>query len=162
MTDYATINDDGTVRLERCFPVPVDQLWAYLTTPDGLRRWVADGQIGPDRARLKFLDNGSLIDGAVTVWEPPSLVEFEWDGGFTQPHGSTVRFELTADGVDSWLVLTHSRAAEQPAPDFAAGWHRHLDTLGYVARGTQPPADRPSWDDLRQHYDTLAGQGANG
>jgi uncharacterized protein YndB with AHSA1/START domain len=162
MTDYAAISDDGTVRLERAFPVPVEQMWAYLTTPDGLRRWVADGQIGPDRARLRFLDNGSLIDGAVTAWEPPSLVEFEWDGGFTQPHGSRVRFELTADGAGSRLVLTHSHAADQPAPDFAAGWHVHLDTLGYLARGIEPPAGRPSWQDLRQEYGILAGQRAGG
>lgn len=162
MTDYATISDDGTVRLERAFPISVDQLWAYLTTPAGLRRWIAEGHINPDRARLQFLDTDSLIDGAVTAWKPPSLVEFEWDGGFTQPHGSKVRFELTADGIGSRLVLTHSRADAEPAPDFAAGWHRHLDTLGYLARGIQPPAGRPSWQDLHQHYGIVAGQHASG
>jgi uncharacterized protein YndB with AHSA1/START domain len=152
LTGYAAISDDGTVRLERAFPIPVDQLWAYLTTADGLRRWIADGQIGPDRARLRFADNGSVIDGAVTAWEPPSLVEFAWDGGPTQPHGSRVRFELSADGAGSRLVLTHSRTASQTAPDFAAGWHRHLDTLGYLAQGAQPPAGRPTWQDLQHHY----------
>jgi hypothetical protein len=63
VTSYAAISDDGTVRLERAFPIPVDQLWAYLT-------------------------------------------------------------------------------AGRAAPDFAAGWHRHLDTLGYLACGTQPPTHR--------------------
>ena len=152
MTDYGEISDDGTVRLERAFPIPVDQLWAYLTTPDGLRRWIAEGQIGPDRAWLRFADNGSLIDGAVIAWEPPSLVEFAWEGGPTQAHGSRVRFELSADGDGSRLILTHSRTASQAAPDFAAGWHRHLDTLGYLTRGTQPPAGRPAWQDLHEHY----------
>jgi hypothetical protein len=73
VTSYAAISDDGTVRLERAFPIPVDQLWAYLT-------------------------------------------------------------------------------AGRAAPDFAAGWHRHLDTLGYLACGTQPPTGRPAWQDLHQHY----------
>ena len=159
MTDFAMISDDGAVRLERAFPVSVDQLWAYLTTPDGLRRWIADGQIGPDRARLRFADNGSVIDGAVTAWEPPSLAKFEWDGGHTQPHGSRVRFELSPDGAGSRLVLTHSRTAGPAAPDFAAGWHRHLDTLGYLTRGTEPPAGRQAWHDLHQHYLALAGVG---
>jgi hypothetical protein len=76
MSDYGTISDDGTVRLERAFPIPVDQLWAHLTAPDGLHRWIAEGQIGPSRARLRFHDNGSLIDGAVTAWDPPALVEW--------------------------------------------------------------------------------------
>ncbi|HEY3953665.1 MAG TPA: SRPBCC family protein [Streptosporangiaceae bacterium] len=152
MTDYAAITIDGTVRLERAFPIPVDQLWAYLTTPDGLARWIADGQIGPDRAVLRFPGNHSLIDGTVLVWEPPSVVEFEWEGGPTQAHGSRVRFELSADAAGSRLVLTHSHTAGPAAPDFAAGWHRHLDTLGYLARGTEPPAGRPGWQDLHQHY----------
>ena len=74
------------------------------------------------------------IDGAVLAWEPPSLVEFEWEGGPTQARGSRVRFELSPDGAGSRLVLT-------PQPDGR-------------------PAGRPAWDDLREHYVALTGQRA--
>jgi hypothetical protein len=49
------------------------------------------------------------------------------------------------------------RAAGQAAPDFAAGWRRHLDALGYLARGTGPAGGRPAWAELHQRYRALAG-----
>jgi uncharacterized protein YndB with AHSA1/START domain len=151
--NYGTIAaDSATVRLERVFLIPVEQLWAYLTTPEGLRRWIAEGQIGPGRARLEFLDNGTVTEGPVLAWDPPNLVEFEWTGGPTQPAGSRVRFELTAEGEGTRLVLTHSRTSAPAAPDFAAGWHYHLDTLSFLVTGAEPPAGRPTWRQLRGHY----------
>ncbi|MFT4028700.1 MAG: SRPBCC family protein [Protaetiibacter sp.] len=155
MTDHshdAVVLDGHTVRFQRLFPVTVEQLWAYLTSADGLTRWIADGEIGPSRASLRFHDNGSRIDGDVLIWQPPTVVEFEWNGGPTQAGGSRVRFELSETAEGSQLVLTHSRVVPSTAPDFAAGWHRHLDTLSAVVAGTEPAEDRPSWDELRQHY----------
>jgi uncharacterized protein YndB with AHSA1/START domain len=152
VSTFATIVENNTVRLERVFPISVEQLWVYLTTPEGLRRWIAEGEIGPERAQLKFLDNGSFTEGAVTAWEPPNLVEFNWTGGPTQPEGSRVRFELNAEGIDSRLVLTHTRVVADAAASFAAGWHRHLDTLEFLADGVEPSPERPTWADLNLHY----------
>ena len=153
MSDYGTITDDSaSVRLERVFPIPAEHLWAYLTTPEGLRRWIAEGQIGPGHARLEFLDNGTVNEGPVVAWDPPNLVEFEWTGGPTQPAGSRVRFELVPEGEGTRLILTHSRTSPPAAPDFAAGWHYHLDTLSFLIKGTEPVAERPTWQQLRTHY----------
>jgi uncharacterized protein YndB with AHSA1/START domain len=156
MTDLGTIIDGHTVRFERVFPLPPEGLWAYLTSPDGLSRWLADGHIGPERAELRFAQNQSGIHGAVTVWDPPHAVEFDWAGGPTQPDGSRVRFELTAQGAGARLVLTHTRVANPAGPDFAAGWHRHLDTLSAVAAGVEPSPGRPRWDQLYQRYQQSA------
>jgi uncharacterized protein YndB with AHSA1/START domain len=162
VSDYGTITDDSaTVRLERVFLIPAEQLWAYLTTPEGLRRWIAEGRIGPGRARLEFLDNGTVIEGPVLAWDPPNLVEFEWAGGPTQPAGSRVRFELTAEGEGTRLILTHSRTSAPAAPNFAAGWHYHLDTLSFLLAEAGPPAGRPTWQQLRAHYLPMARSGAD-
>jgi uncharacterized protein YndB with AHSA1/START domain len=154
MTNLRTITDHGTVRLERVYPVDADTLWSYLTTKDGLSRWIADGEIGPERVHLVFHDNPDYpITGTILVWEPPHVVELEWNGGPSQPEGSVVRFELTPADDGTRLLLTHSRITRpDAAPDFAAGWHFHLDTLQSVALGTEPPSDRATWDDLRAHY----------
>jgi len=150
---YGSITDDSaTVRLERVFPIPAEQLWAYLTTPKGQHRWIAEGQIGPDHARLEFLDNGTVNEGPVLAWGPPNLVEFEWTGGPTQPAGSRVRFELTAEGEGTRLILTHGRTSAPAAPDFAAGWHYHLDTLSFLVEGAEPLTGRLTWQQLRGHY----------
>lgn len=153
MTDLGTITS-GTVRLERMYPVDVDTLWSYLTAKDGLSRWIADGEIGPEGVHLVFHDNPEYpITGKVLVWEPPHVAEFEWNGGPTQPVDSVVRFELTAADGGTRLVLTHSRITDPGAtPDFAAGWHFHLDTLAAITTGSEPPADRITWDELHMQY----------
>jgi uncharacterized protein YndB with AHSA1/START domain len=120
--------------------------------PDGLSRWLADGHIGRERAELYFADNDSIISGEVTTWDPPRLVEFEWAGGPTQAHGSRVRFEVTAEGSESQLILTHTRVSTPAGPDFAAGWHRHLDTLAALTVGSQDSPDGPSWQELYETY----------
>jgi hypothetical protein len=97
-----------------------------------------------------------VITGPVSAWEPPRLVEFDWTGGTTQPAGSRVRFELIAEGAGTRLILTHTKIMGEGAVEFAAGWHRHLDTLGYLASGTGPRPDRPSWDQLHERYLSLA------
>jgi len=152
MSAFGTILNHHTVRFERVFPISIERLWDYLTTAEGLRNWLAEGTIGPDRVELRFANNGSIIRGAVTTWDPPHVVEFEWSGGPTQPQGSRVRFELTALAEGSRLVLTHSHVDPSAGPDFAAGWHHHLDSLTEVTQETQPASARPNWDELRQHY----------
>jgi uncharacterized protein YndB with AHSA1/START domain len=155
MSDFGTLIDGHTVRFERVFPLSIDQLWAYLTSADGLRRWLAEGQIGPERVKLSFSNNNSSIDGAVTAWAPPHLVEFEWNGGPTQPKGSRVRFQLTAEPAGTRLILSHTAVVGPAGPDFSAGWHRHLDALSAHARGNEPAADRPTWERLHQVYRDL-------
>jgi len=152
MSRYATIVDGRTVRFEREFPISVEQLWTYLTSPAGLRTWLADGHIGPDGAELRFENNGSSIQGAVLVWEPPHVVEFAWSGGPTQPAGSRVRFEVSSVGTQSRLLLTHTRVEGDAAPEFAAGWHRHLDTLSAALGERLEGEVRLTWQQLHQQY----------
>jgi uncharacterized protein YndB with AHSA1/START domain len=153
MPDLGSIIDGHTVRFERLFPLAAEDLWAYLTSRDGLSRWLADGHIGPDRAELRFADNGSAIEGEVTTWEPPRLVEFDWTGGPTQADGSRVRFKVVAEGASaSRLILTHSDVTAPAGPDFAAGWHRHVDTLSAFANGTPHSPEGPSWQELYEIY----------
>jgi hypothetical protein len=48
-----------------------------------------------------------------------------------------------------------ARDEGQAAASFAAGWHRHLDTLRYLTVGSTPQPGRPSWDQLRERYLSL-------
>jgi uncharacterized protein YndB with AHSA1/START domain len=105
--------------------------------------------------RLHFANNGSAIAGAVLVWDPARVVEFEWSGGPTQAGGSRVRFAVTPDGEGSRLVLTHSRVHAPVAADFAAGWHHHLDTLDAVTRAGKR-SSAPTWKELHLRYSAVS------
>jgi len=51
------------------------------------------------------------------------------------------------------LVITHTRITQPGAgPDFAARWLFHLDTLAAITAGSEPPADRATWDELHTQY----------
>jgi uncharacterized protein YndB with AHSA1/START domain len=76
MNGTASIFEGHTVCFERNFPASVDRLWAYLTSPEDLPAWLADGAIGPARVDLRFANNGSEIHGTVLLWEPFRAVEF--------------------------------------------------------------------------------------
>ena len=92
------------------------------------------------------------------VWEPPRVAEFEWNGGSTQPQDSVVRFELTPEPGGTRLVLTHARITNPGAGlDFASGWHFHLDTLTALTNGTDPEADRVTWEELHTQYAATVG-----
>lgn len=152
MIDFGTFLDTGTVQLNVVLPATAERVWQFLTTPQGLRSWLAEGSIGPQRAHLQFGDTGDVIDAPVLRWEPPYVVEFEWVGGSSQASGSYVRFELVSDGDFTTLTLTHTKAAGDAAGEFAAGWHRHLDVLDALVRGEEPAVDRPTFDDLLERY----------
>ncbi|MGH3386645.1 MAG: SRPBCC family protein [Nocardioidaceae bacterium] len=152
MIDLGTFLDSGTVQLNVVLPATAERVWQFLTTPEGLRTWLAEGSIDPQRAHLQFGDTGDVIDAPVLRWEPPFVLEFEWVGGSSQASGSYVRFELVSDGDVTTLTLTHTKAAGDASGEFAAGWHRHLDLLDARVRGEDPAPNRPTYDALLERY----------
>jgi DNA-binding transcriptional ArsR family regulator len=104
----------------------------------------------------------TLNRAGLDTLDAPCLVEFDWTGGPNQLQASRVRFELTAEGTYTRLVLTHTRDIDAAGPDFAAGWHGHLDTLTALAAGAQTAPDRPTWDQLYRRYQEDGRQRAGG
>jgi uncharacterized protein YndB with AHSA1/START domain len=43
MNDMSTSTEQGTVRLERLLPGPIERVWAYLTESDKRATWFAGG-----------------------------------------------------------------------------------------------------------------------
>ena len=136
----------GTIRLERVLDAPIDTVWRYLVDADLRALWFAGGKLEPrvggslelvfDHDNLSANDvpypekyrahRGAVSQEQVTAFDAPHLVAWSWDGG---KEGET-RFELTAMGDRTRLVLTHS-GISGPAgmADFGGGWHAHLAVL---------------------------------
>ena len=150
----------GEVRLVRLLPGPIERVWDFLTDPDKRARWLSGGVL-EQRAggRIEFNmhhqklapnetppdewkhvhDPGVTFDGVVLKCEPPRLLVHTFGGP-----DSEVTFELTPQGDQVQLVLTH-RSKGEDLPDlhnFASGWHIHTDFLIALLEGAPPP---PFW-----------------
>jgi uncharacterized protein YndB with AHSA1/START domain len=143
MNGFGTITVEGethTLRFERILQFAREEVWAALTEPEHLSEWLADATVvpGPEGSITLDFGEGGRESGAVTAWEPPSVLAYEWN--FVGETPSHVRFELSAvgDGGATRLTLEHTRLAADVSPGYGAGWHAHLDQLEGHLRGEVP------------------------
>jgi uncharacterized protein YndB with AHSA1/START domain len=149
------------VRLVRTLPGPIERVWEYLTDPVKRARWFSGGvleqkaggkvefamvhkNIAPnEKPPAKYAhvqDPGVTFEGRVLRCEPPRLLAYTFGSD-----DSEVTFELTPQGKDVLLVLTHrTRGAEEEGEltNYASGWHTHLALLIALLENTPPP---PFW-----------------
>jgi uncharacterized protein YndB with AHSA1/START domain len=152
-------NGPAEVRLIRTLPGPIERVWDYLTDPAKRARWFAGGvceqKVGgkndlvfqhkqlspheePPEQYQQMNDAGFTMPSTILRCEPPRLLSYSFDDA------SEVTFELTPQGQDVLLVLTHrARGDDIPSiPGYASGWHTHFAMLIAILEGTQLP---PFW-----------------
>jgi uncharacterized protein YndB with AHSA1/START domain len=130
------------VRLTRRYDASPAEVWAALTEPVSLARWLARTQtveLFPGGAfELRFTDDESTwVAGQVTEVEHEGVLELDWRHPGEQP--SIVRFELAADGDGTVLVVDHRRLEERLGLAYAAGWRQHLDRLESCIETSEVP-----------------------
>lgn len=156
---YGTFTTPAEVRLVRTLPGPIERIWEYLTDDEKRARWFAGGPMEPKKGgkmELHFLhkniapdehppeefkevhEAGFKMPGTVLRWEPPRVLSYTFD------EDSDVTFELTPQGKNVVLVLTHrSRGPDLPSiSGYASGWHSHLSLLLALLEGAPRP---PFW-----------------
>jgi len=175
--EYATFSGPAEIRLVRILPGPIERIWEYLTDPEKRSRWfcggpleqkpggkvvfamhhakIAPGETPPDKYK-QVQDPGVTFEGRVLKCEPPRLLSYTFGGDDSQ-----VTFELTPQGKQVLLVLTH-RATGEDIPEltnYAGGWHTHFAILLAVLEGSAPPPFWATHARLHAYYDKLrAGQ----
>jgi uncharacterized protein YndB with AHSA1/START domain len=102
--------DEGlcSLRLTRRFRAAPAEVWAALTEPESVRRWLGD------------------VEPRVRAEQPGRLLELDWDDR------SLVRIELRPTEAGTVLVLEHSRLAEPRGMAAMHGWTVALERLGSV------------------------------
>ena len=145
-------HDDGrTLVLRREYPDPVGQVWAALTEPDRLARWIGTytGAGGPG-STVEFTMTGE-VDAGGEVAPPVTVPVLECE----PPRRLVVDIPESVDRI--WRVAVTLAAEggrtvlrfEQPVPhgvdpaDIEAGWSWYLDRLGASLHGGPMPA----WED---------------
>lgn len=170
MNDDGKLTEPGTIVFQRLLPGPIERVWEYLTDSDKRGLWLASGEMDlriGGRVELKFrhrdlspvietvpdkyksIENGASFTGRVTACEPPRLLSYTWAESWNDD--SEVTFELTPQGDQVRLVLTHRRlVGRDTLISVAAGWHTHLAIL---ADRLQDRTPSPFWS-VHAHYES--------
>ncbi|KQV66316.1 SRPBCC family protein [Rhizobium sp. Root1220] len=154
---YGTMLAPETVRIERLLPGPIERVWSYLTDSDKRAKWFAggpmelrqggavsltfrnsdlsDGETHPDSVcSADGVDH--VMTGVITKCEPPRLLSFNWSADGT---GTDTTFELSQEGPDTRLVVTHRRIPNRmQLVNMSAGWHVHIGILIDLLSETTP------------------------
>lgn len=158
MNDHGVVLDPTSLRFTRVLPASIQEVWAWLTESEKRGRWLASGDMEltegggvtlrflhadlssvqePTPEAYKPYEEGLTTQGLITRCEPPRLLAYTWGGSAGAP--SEVTFELSAQGDDTLLVLTHGKlASRNDMVDVAAGWHTHLNVLAARLAGREP------------------------
>jgi len=136
---------------------PPDAVWRALTDPAELDQWApfaAATDLGrPGDAVLTLVDGPDRTDLPATVLraEAPTLLEYTWGD-------DRLRWELSASGRGTRLILRHTPAAPGAEAMAAAGWHLCLDVLRHLLDGEPVGVIRGrdaldhGWEELRDGY----------
>lgn len=107
------------IRLTRRYDASPSEVWAALTEPGSVARWLA-----PPSA-FEFAPGGTIeldigVHARVREVEPERSLELDWRYG--DEDRSIVRFELTADGDGTLLTLDHQRIDARIGMTYITRW----------------------------------------
>ncbi len=132
------VEHDGTRSLQfiRMLPASIEDVWSAITDHDRMGRWAFAGHLEPRvGGAVRFAaEPGDPAEGQVLTWEEPHVLEYEWGAG---EDSWRVRFTLTPQDGETRLHFQHLHP-DPSNPEFAAGWHWHLDRLQQYLNGSEP------------------------
>ncbi len=142
--------DDGRQRLEfrRTWPDPIEDVWAALTEPARLARWIGsyDGARAPGATGTFTMTHEEEPVGepmTIVECEPPRRLVVEWVQQGTDAW--RVDLDLWSESGGTVLRFAQRFPAAADVTDYALGWHWYLDKLdAEVGRRPVPP----HWDDF--------------
>jgi uncharacterized protein YndB with AHSA1/START domain len=154
---YRSEGESVALRFQRAYDATPEEVWDAVTEPESIRRWLfAEAVVEPRVGgvfQLVWSDEESA-GGAVLSWEPPSLLEVEWNEGESR---TILRIEIVASNGGAVLVLDHRNLTVDIAVGLGAGWHSHLEALGEALAGREVSEERwhPRYVALRPEYEAI-------
>ena len=140
---------DGRQRLEfrRSWPDPIDDVWAAVTEPERLARWIGvyagERGTGGTGSFAMTHEEGGPVGQPMTIREcdPPRRLVVEWVQ--QESENWSVTLDLWTEEGRTVLRFVQVLAADVDVVDIATGWHWYLDRLDAAVTGTAVPGD---WD----------------
>jgi uncharacterized protein YndB with AHSA1/START domain len=154
-TMYHDDKETGAVVVEDVFGTDQADLWNALTSPERLRRWIADvaGDLRVGGSFTARFTSGWEGTGQVVACEEPTRLEVT-----TQADGETTTIEarVTPAPGGTRLVIEERGLARGQLHFYGAGWQTHLEDLGASLRGEEPAPWQPRWAELVPAFESAA------
>jgi uncharacterized protein YndB with AHSA1/START domain len=158
-TPTGRIRTDGggmTLVLTREFRAPIEDVWASVTEPDRLARWVGTWTGDPTSGKVLFTmtaeEGATPEEMEIRECDPPTVLrvtahagEHHWD------------LDLLLEERDGVTTLTFEQPGIDPVgvEDIGPGWEYYLDRLVAVESGGDVGSidwDRDYYPAMREHY----------
>jgi uncharacterized protein YndB with AHSA1/START domain len=173
MQTKGTLLEDGehaTLTFRRVYRHAPEHVWDAIGTQEGLRGWLMcthaliEGRVG-GRIELVSGPPGYRSTGTVLAWDPPRVLEYEWNVEPVpeMPRGERAIFhyELTPEGDSTQLLVTYRRITKQTARGFLPGLHAFLDRLEAQLDERALPDWTQRFDELRADYPEWSGHASH-
>ena len=146
------VDGSGTVHVEDVYATDIEDLWAAVTEPDRLVRWLAE--VSGD---LRV--GGTFAARFTSSWEGPGRVEV-----CDRPHRLLLTMQpetneetqiealLTTESEGTRLVVEERGFPPGVAPDHGAGWQAHLEDLSASLGGRVAVPWEERWQQLIPSY----------
>jgi uncharacterized protein YndB with AHSA1/START domain len=145
-----------TLRLSRTFRAPIEDVWAAVTEPDRLERWIGTWTGDPATGRVEFRMTAEGVaqgeDMEILECDPPRRLAVVAQAGVQ-------RWRLELDLVEEGGVTTLSFAQPDLDPEDGSsvgpGWEYYLDRLVTAETGGDVGSvdfERDYYPAMRDHY----------
>ncbi|NQX33556.1 SRPBCC domain-containing protein [Herbiconiux sp. VKM Ac-2851] len=120
--------------LERAFPDAAETVWAAITEPARLERWIGTWSGDPATGTVDF---AMTAEGEDVPAEPVEVSVCEAPSRLAVSLGEGWRLELTLAAAAPGTVLTFAHLVDDPAAmaDVGPGWEYYLDRLTVALAG---------------------------
>lgn len=153
MTLWGEIALDGarrSVTVQREYPATTAELWAALTEPERLARWIGRFEPTAEGFRLEMggPEADAVVDGRVLACEPERrlLVTWRFSGAGEAEAATELEATITATSADRVLLtLSHRRVQAVTASVYGAGWQDVLTHLARALGGEATPQEHDGY-----------------
>jgi uncharacterized protein YndB with AHSA1/START domain len=144
------MNEALIVQREIEVAAPVSTVFAFLTDPEKILRWIGtEATVEPQPGGIYLVNvaGKNKARGAFTEVIPVHRLaySFGWDGNEKVPPGSSlVEVDLIDKGDGTLVRFTHTGLPDTvEVANHAKGWAHYLDRLQRAASGGDPGPDMP-------------------
>jgi uncharacterized protein YndB with AHSA1/START domain len=145
--------------LTRTFRAPIEDVWAAVTEPDRLARWIGRWTGEPARGKVQFemLYEGENVEPEeyeINTCDAPTRLELTSHQAYDENTPATWHLELDLTEADGVTTLTFAQSMDDPAmaENVGPGWEYYLDRLVAAETGGNPAAI-----DFGDYYPALVG-----